>query len=96
MKIASKHLKFIQTAKILEQYGNKRKPNPVNVRQALTYLRLEPYEGKISHMVLRWERRGNPPNPANTTQKLEFYNEKCTRSALAVLHMPNIPRIVYQ
>ena len=30
-----------------------------------TYLRLEPYEGKLSRTVLRRERRGNPSDPAN-------------------------------
>ena len=38
--------------------------NPVNARQALTCLRLEPYEGKLSRTVLRREQLGNPPNPA--------------------------------
>jgi hypothetical protein len=33
-----------------------------------TYLRLEPYEGKLSRTVLRRERRGNPPDPANWQQ----------------------------
>ena len=31
----------------------------------LVYLRLEPYEGKLSRTVLRRERRGNPPDPAD-------------------------------
>ena len=37
----------------------------MNVRQMLTYLRLEPYEGKLLRAVLRRERRGNPPEPAD-------------------------------
>jgi hypothetical protein len=39
--------------------------NPVNVQKTFTYLRLEPYEGKLSSTVLRRERRGNPPDPAD-------------------------------
>ena len=37
----------------------------MNVRKTFTYLRLEPYEGKLSRTVLRRERRGNSPDPAN-------------------------------
>jgi hypothetical protein len=37
----------------------------VNVQKTFTYLRLEPYEGKLSSTVLRRERRGNPPDPAD-------------------------------
>ena len=44
---------------------NKLLPNPVNVQKTITYLRLEPYEGKLSRTVLRRERRGNPPDPAD-------------------------------
>ena len=43
-------------------------PKPVNARQALTYLRLEPYEGKLSRTVLRRERRGNLPDPAGVNR----------------------------
>ena len=49
----------------MEQQRNKQMPNPVNVRKRFTYLRLEPYEGKLSRTVLRRERRGNPPDPAD-------------------------------
>ena len=40
----------------------------MNVRKTFTYVRLEPYEGKLSCTVLRRERRGNPPDPANWKQ----------------------------
>ena len=40
----------------------------MNVRKTFTYLRLEPYEGKLSRTVLRRERRGNSPDPANWRQ----------------------------
>ena len=49
----------------MEQHGNKSKLKPVNVRKTFIYLRLEPYEGKLSRTVLRRERRGNSPDPAN-------------------------------
>jgi hypothetical protein len=39
----------------------------VNVQKTFTYLRLEPYEGKLSSTVLRRERRGNPPDPADVS-----------------------------
>ena len=42
-------------------------PNPANIRQTFAYLRLEPYEGKLSSTVLRRERRGNPPDPADVS-----------------------------
>jgi hypothetical protein len=67
----------------MEQHGNTLPPNPVNVRQTLTYLRLEPYEGKLSCTVLRQERRGNPPDPADSLNpdrfepvRLEFHAGK--------------------
>ena len=50
--------------------GNTTLSKPVNVRQTLTYLRLEPYEGKPSSTVLRRERRGNPPNPADVRHEV--------------------------
>ena len=47
-------------------------PNPARVRKTLAYLRLEPHEGKLSRAVLRRERRGNPPDPADIGEELEI------------------------
>jgi hypothetical protein len=38
-------------------------------------VRLEPYEGKLSRTVLRRERRGNPPDPADLQMELQAYRD---------------------
>jgi hypothetical protein len=40
------------------------KPKPARIRQIRVYVRLEPYEGKLSRTVLRREGRSNPPDLA--------------------------------
>jgi hypothetical protein len=65
MTISISEDKNCSSTGITEQQGNKQMPNPVNIRKMFIYLRLEPYEGKLSCTVLRRERRGNPPDPAD-------------------------------
>ena len=51
--------------------GKQKRLKPVRVRKTLTYGRLEPYEGKLSRTVLRRERQGNLPDPANQMKEDE-------------------------
>jgi len=44
---------------------------PAAVRQTAVYMRLEPYDGKLSRTVLRREGRSNPPDLA------DFYGMRC-------------------
>jgi hypothetical protein len=60
-------------------------------------LRLEPYEGKLSRTVLRRERRGNPPNPADVSNiNQAAINIDIGRKGFAIIGKEREGRISYE